>query len=559
MEHLKTYLFVFYFILCHAFIANAQDNVPDSILTESSLKRMLVENPSRVISLLDVAESRKLAQLPQYRIDLLRALAYNELRMFSLKATFAYRALDSDSMATNPKAKLQALIMLVKTEAFYGDYNKSITLANEAIELARSLGNVPAEYDILHSMAQSAFDMEDRNGGYAYLQEIIDSGIRSDNVRVLANVSSALGTKIIELYTDNKYEEALEESKKRLDVIARIDELGNAPKGFTDQQRAYTYARIASSAAMAGQLTKAHNAYLDFTATDYGRTVYGKAFITDYLLSTGKYREVIDNTAPLYDILRQSDTINTDYHSLLYSNADAYAGLGDMNKAYELSQRAATIKDSLNTREKSSRAQELAIMFQLNEKDMSLERSKAKLQTRRILLITTAGVSLLILIVLAVLWVKYRNMRQRNRIAVRQIDELMSQNEQIYQSRHQNINADSEEHADYNDFVAMEKLIVEKQLFTRQNFNRDSIADECGLSRNRVVLLIQQFAKSTPGDYINKLKILHSVKMINMHPEWTIEAIAEASGYTNRSTYYQNFYKVFGITPAQYRKQAGHK
>ncbi|MDO4319725.1 MAG: helix-turn-helix domain-containing protein [Bacteroidales bacterium] len=537
---------------------SAAGQTPDSTLTERALKRMIVENPERVISLLDSAETTDVAALPQYRIDLLRALAYNELHMFSLKNRYARKALESDSMATNPTARLQALIMLAKSEAFYSNYSASIALAEEAIGIARDLGNKPAELDILHAMANNAFDIGDRKAGYRFLHDIIEGNIDSDNVRVLANVSSALGTKIIQLYTDDRFDDALAESDRRLAVIDRIDKIGGAPKGFTDQQRAYTYARIASSAAIAGNNDKADKAYDDFRSTDYGRTTYGKAFITDYLLNAGKYRELLANAAPLYEIMVQYDTINPDYHSLLYCTAKAYAGLGDTRMAYDLAQRAAVINDSIYAREKDSRAQELAIMFQLNEKELMLERSNVKLQKRRVLLTAAAGVTAIILIILVVLLVKYRNILQHNRIAARQIDELLAQKEQLYQSRLQSTDDNSKGHDDYNEFVAMEKLIVEKQLFTRANFNRDSIAEECGLSRNRVVMLIQQYANTTPGDYINKLKILHSVKMINMHPDWTIDAIAEASGYTNRSTYYQNFYKVFGITPAQYRKQADH-
>lgn len=556
---IKIYLLAFLAISSVMFAANAANQAPDSMLTERTLKRMIVENPQRVISLLDSAETRGIVAISQYRMDLLRALAYNELRMFSLKNKFARKALESDSMKTNPKARLQALTMLVKSEAFYGDYRESIKMAEEAIELARNLDNKPAEFDILHSMASNAFNIGNRKAGYGHLHEIIEGGISSDNIRVLANVSSALGTEIIELYADDRYDEALAESGRRLSVIDRIDELGGAPRGFTDQQRAYTYARIASTAVMAGQPQKAERAYADFNSTDYGQTTYGKAFITDYLLNAGKYEEILANTAPLYDMMQQYDTINTDYHSLLYCNAKAYAGLGNTSKAYELSQRAAAINDSIYTRERDSRAQELSMMFQLNEKDLMLERSKTKLQKRRLLLVAAAGVSTVIIIVLVVLYIKYRNILQRNRIAARQIDELLAQKEQLYNSQRQSADNDSKEHDDYNEFVAMEKIIVEKQLFTKANFNRDSIAEECGLSRNRVVMLIQQYANTTPGDYINKLKILHSVKMINLHPEWTIDAIAEASGYTNRSTYYQNFYKVFGITPAQYRKQGNRQ
>lgn len=60
----------------------------------------------------------------------------------------------------------------------------------------------------------------------------------------------------------------------------------------------------------------------------------------------------------------------------------------------------------------------------------------------------------------------------------------------------------------------------------------------------------------TLADYINKLRVEHSVALIREHPEWTIDAIAAASGYPRKATYYSNFYKIYGLTPAQYRKEA---
>lgn len=59
----------------------------------------------------------------------------------------------------------------------------------------------------------------------------------------------------------------------------------------------------------------------------------------------------------------------------------------------------------------------------------------------------------------------------------------------------------------------------------------------------------------TPGDYINKLRVEHSLSLINDHPDWTIDAIAEECGYVSRATYYRHFNKFFGITPARYRAE----
>ena len=70
-----------------------------------------------------------------------------------------------------------------------------------------------------------------------------------------------------------------------------------------------------------------------------------------------------------------------------------------------------------------------------------------------------------------------------------------------------------------------------------------------------VIQLIQEFADLTPSDYITRLRLEYSVKLLKEHPEWSIDGIAEGCGYVRRATYYSHFNKFYGLTPAQYRKE----
>lgn len=63
----------------------------DSFATDSdnselvqTLRAKIVESPDSVLAELDKIEAQKNAILPSYQINLLRSLAYNEKRMFSL-------------------------------------------------------------------------------------------------------------------------------------------------------------------------------------------------------------------------------------------------------------------------------------------------------------------------------------------------------------------------------------------------------------------------------------------------------------------------------------------
>lgn len=520
---------------------------------EAEIRKSLVKDPTRVLEMLDTIEKEKTPPMPQHKIDMLRALAYNELRRFSLKEIYIKKVIENDSISFYPKAKLQAMTMLLDTESFYGKIDESAAMTEEAIKLARELGNKPAELHILQSISTIYFKSGDKTKGYKYIREIIDNYKESDNIRILAGVSSAYGELAEQLINDGKLTAAAQECRNRLEVIRKIDAKGGAPAGFTDQQKAYTYAKLASAEERAGHKGNAAEACKMFLSTDYGNTLYGKVFITDYLLESGKYKDVISFTAPLFEVLQKADTINSDYFDLLTCNAAAYYGSGKPGKAYELSKRAAVVQDSLNLRERRSRAIELATTFKMQEQELALVKSEAELQRKQILILMAFGVALIILIGLLILIRQYHFTLQRNRIAAKQIDELMAQKEQFY--KFQPLAEQADNSKDYADFARMEKNIVENSLFLKRNFNRDAIADECHIPRTRVVMLIQKYAGGTPGDYINKLKVQYSVKLIKEHKEWTIDAIAEAAGYSNRSTYYQNFFKLFAITPAQYRRQ----
>lgn len=513
-----------------------------------TLRAQIVDSPDSVISELDKIEGHKKPALPTYQINLLRGIAYNEKRMFSLVERYAMKALADDSILAHPKEHLNALTLLSVAQSYFGNYQGSIDSSIKGMELARKEGNKAAEFNILTTMAKTSFSMGERNRGYKYLDQIISEGSNSTEARILANVSAAYGVKIVELYADDRFAEGLSEGRKRLALIDKIDRIGGSPAGFTDQQRAYAYARIASCAERLGNSDEASEAYNAFMATDYAKNPVGRVYIMDYLLDSGQWKRVLEFTAPLYPILEGNDTINGDYHSLLISDGRAQAGLGNYREGYGLIQRAAAIQDSLYMREKSTRAQELASVFALNENELALVKEKAKSQRKHILFIASIGIAVLVLIILILVWRAYLNSVKQQRIAAKRIDELIAQRP---------LEADStpENQEDYILFAEMQSKIISGALFKSPDLNRDSIAETTGLSRAKVSQLIGLFTNLTPSEYINKLRVEYSVKMIKEHPEWTIDAIAESCGYVRWATYYSHFNKFFGISPAQYRKE----
>lgn len=201
-------------------------------------------------------------------------------------------------------------------------------------------------------------------------------------------------------------------------------------------------------------------------------------------------------------------------------------------------------------REKTTRAQELASAFALNEKELELARVQSESQRRHLLMWLAIGGSVALLVISLLIFKAYRESVKRQRIAARQIDELWSLHQMTPP-------ASDEDRDDFRLFSDMQRRIIDDELFKQPQFNRDAIIELTGLSRGKVSQLIEKFANLGVNDYINKLRVEYSVQLLKEHPDWTIDAIAESSGYVRRATYYSHFNRVFGITPAQYRKEAG--
>lgn len=99
----------------------------------------------------------------------------------------------------------------------------------------------------------------------------------------------------------------------------------------------------------------------------------------------------------------------------------------------------------------------------------------------------------------------------------------------------------------------MENLIVENQLFLNPRISREEILKATGIGKNVLVPLLKKYAGSTNlSDYINRLRLEYAVRMIKDNKNFTIDYIAEASGFNSRSTFYRVFQNVYGMTPSQY-------
>ena len=546
--------------------------VADRLLNPDSIQRFFLQDPDRALQLLDTAEQRDLPTLQPFDIAILRAMAYDVKRQYTQIEHYAQLALKDDSVRLVPKRRLRVMSLLLDAQGSLSKYDKCIKVCQEAVELARSLGNVKLEGRILFKMADVYFRMGHLEQTEAYYRESIKLMSTSEDVRVLAELSTGYG-EMLNVYTSLKmYKEAIHICYEREKLIQRMSTMQGPPPGYIDQQYGYLYSKMAYVLQLDGQEEEAADAYRHFLATDYSTYPFGRGEGIPYLLAAHRYKEALKLTQK--DDQPMADTINYQYLIVLDRYAQAYRGLDDYRRADAYQQRCTVLSDSIYAREREAQAQEYAVIFDLNEKELQLSEAEAEVQQNRVIVISACIVILLLLILLWTVWRNLKKTRERNRIAVRQIDELVAQREELrkvfFASQMKDDNTPAAEEngqperetededgirTNYAAFMRMEQLIIKERLFLQPKFGREDLLRLTHIGKNDLVAFLQKHGNvENVSDYVNHLRAEYAVKLMKEKPLLSIEAIAEESGFSSRSTFYRAFYKVFGMTPTQYVK-----
>lgn len=557
---------------------SARASEADSVTLEKTVHMYYMTRPDSVLRLLDEAEVRK--TMASYRIDQLRATTYGVLEMPAMKEICLRRALHPAKGTPTPSQRLQALTLLVNALQLQGKYSESLQTALQGIGLARELKNTVVEYYLLNDLAEISFLLKQTADGYAYLEEVIRRAGQADNARELSQASDAYGLLMERLATDRRYAEAIEVGKQRRELLARMKDMPGPPPGYFDQQDAFINSKMARLHQSLGQSAQAEESYRAFLATGYAKRPESGYDILPYLKEAGRHREVLQKLRDLQELWQGRDTIHEQYRGLLQYEAEAAGALNDSRRMAACYHRASVLADSIYAREKNSRAQELATVFKLNEKEQQLREIQAEAQRRRLLLTSAGAVLAMLGILTLVIYINLWRVKLRNRIAVRQIDELLEQREEL---RHRFAELEAREAApapdaqtkatfpgedaapipakeektdeNYAAFIRMERILVEQQLFLQPKLGRDDLLRLAGIRKNDLGGLLKHHAGAANlNDYLNRLRVEYSVRLMKEKRHFSVEGIAEEAGFNSRGTFYRAFFKEFGMTPTDYMK-----
>ena len=88
----------------------------------------------------------------------------------------------------------------------------------------------------------------------------------------------------------------------------------------------------------------------------------------------------------------------------------------------------------------------------------------------------------------------------------------------------------------------------------REKLYADELAKQCGMSRAAFCNAFPRYAGMSLHKYITKKRILEAQLQIRTKGGMPINQIAQLVGYDDASTFYRNFIKETGVSPAAYRQ-----
>ena len=579
MRYIRLGVCICILLFVHNQILMADEAVnTDSIITEY-IRSIYIEKPKCALKLLDVAENKN--SMPLRVIDELRSLSYRNLFMNKLAYVYARKSYVLDSVyQKDPEHLLKMTVYLAELSFLMSKYNESMNYALDGIAQSKRLEDRVSEARLLYCIGENNRMLSFKDKAYDYFDSAIDLLKGRKGVKEIGMLSSFYGGKMSYLMTDSLYEDASVMALERENQIKKLETLPDVPKGLVDMQYGYLYSKWAYNCYMEKKYEQAEKYFAMYQSTEYSRTPDGKMYSIPYLLVSKHYKQVIDNCQEFKELMRkQQDTINTQYMNVLEREVQAYMGMGNYKEAAVLQGAIIAITDSINNRDKENAALELNTMYNTSEKEDYIAKQAFQLKIRNITLTFLTCITLLALFVLWRMWRFNHIIRYKNKILAKFINERLARkkdgqslnvdeqlmisqdiedesilfdNQEEVADEASKVSGDEEENNKI--FVELNRIVVQDQLYLSSELSREDLAQLVHLNNARFARMIKECTGTNFNGYINDLRIDHAIKLLKLHPNYTIRAIADEAGFNSTPILYNLFKKKTGMTPYEFKK-----
>lgn len=103
-------------------------------------------------------------------------------------------------------------------------------------------------------------------------------------------------------------------------------------------------------------------------------------------------------------------------------------------------------------------------------------------------------------------------------------------------------------------FERLEALMRAERPYRDPSLSPAALAQRAGLTSHQLSQLLNQHRSTTFRDYVNRFRVGEACELLRdpSNDRLTVDALAETSGFSSRSTFYAAFRRETGVTPTEY-------
>lgn len=471
------------------------------------------------------------------------ALPDNTPEKCTRKIAAFYTLVDKSVARNDPSMEMRALIYIFFKLYQQEQYHAAFVCSGRIAERLEAISDTdyPEKKNIWYNLGRAYFDFRDYEHAIPYLKAALLDDVAPRyysfyNLKA-RNVLGVYYREIGELDSSDYYFRSMLESKDRVQLRPMYDciALSNLATNYRKRGR-YREALELHKGALPFSLAENDHSFtsgiyvgLAECYLEMGDPVRCKAMIDSALYHIEQWPWVMSyRSCDLYPVM-----------------ARYYARIGDQ-------ERSVAYMDSTTVANRREDEKYSALVLLRAEQELfESEKARKEIQLNAfrhvsIIMGTTAGIILIALIIISVLYRKkhqaYRKLAARSREWAASEPAILPLAE-----------ADS---ADRALMESLSRLVDEERIFLDPNLDLESLSRRLGVHRNLVSKAVNSVYGKPFSTFINECRVRQAILLLSdpANDRLSLEAIAFDAGFATRQTFYRVFKAQTGINPATYRK-----
>lgn len=546
----------------------------DTIYTEKAAMSIYATQPERALQIIDSAEM--VGNLTDVKAELLRAIVYSrtiESMQYDSAILIAERLMHNDKVLADNGLKEDVLEVLLSACRLNQDFEQALYWATQLRDAYQEDSKKTETLRIDAEIGTLLVNVGQQEEGMAKIDSVLQQLELLSVPQSFNNLDAsiiALKRKVEACFEMELYDTAIPTAQRMLDLLSDFEQHpddfhdGNYREpsdkkrpSYIDFYRGKAYGYMAKSYASLHEKDEARKYIALFDQSYTSQSITSRFMIAPTLGKIGEYERML----AIYDEVEAqlgNDTLNEYYAETLQERAKAAEAQNRFAEANHYWQRYNKLRELLYKNQMQSKANLYAARFQAQEQQREIEQQREATRRAEMSLTIIEMIALLILLTaLIVVW-QWRKAQQRNRILAQQITEAVE-----YKDKYRELQPAPQVESSVNDpanlsdaelFDYLRNLIEHEQLFLNPNFDRQTLIDLTGLSKERIgAAFAQASGYERLTTLVRELRLNHAVRLLNEQPELTIEQVCLASGFTNTVSFNRSFKAKYGMTPSEFR------